>query len=95
MWADKFLNQILQHGFLRLFQMNQEIEERYVIKFLFKESCSGEEIHKRLTTVYRAPCYAQRTVFSWMQRVKLGQTILVDAPRYAHSSLECERTIGH
>jgi hypothetical protein len=56
MWADKFLNQVLRNGFIRLFQLNQEMEQRYVIKFLFKENCSEEEIQTRQKTVYGAVC---------------------------------------
>jgi hypothetical protein len=77
-----------------IFQMNQEIKERCAIKYLFKEGCFGEEIHTRLKTLYDAPCHAKRTIFSWMQRVQLRQTVLVDSARYAHTPLDCKRTIS-
>jgi hypothetical protein len=60
--------------------MNQEIEQRDVIKLLFKEGYSGEESQTRLNIVYRLTAHAKRSVFLWMQRVQFGQTILVDAP---------------
>jgi hypothetical protein len=68
--------------------MNQGIEQICVIKFRFKESCSRGEIPTRLKTVHGAPCYAKRTVFSWMQRVNFDKTLLVDAPTSGRTSLD-------
>jgi hypothetical protein len=49
-------------------------------KLFFKEGSPGAEIDIILKTVYGATCDFKRTVFSWMQDVKLGEIIFVDAP---------------
>jgi G:T-mismatch repair DNA endonuclease (very short patch repair protein) len=65
-WTD----QLLLDFAVREFQMKEENEENRPIKVLFKEGCSGKKIHPKLKTAYGATCYAKRTVFSWMQRIR-------------------------
>jgi transposase len=49
-------------------------EQRSVIRFLWSESVSGVEIHRRLSAQYGNSVLQQRSVYEWIEKLKNGRT---------------------
>jgi hypothetical protein len=49
-----------------------EVEQRSVIRFLWKEGCPVQNIYARLQAVYGAPAYALPSVYFWIKEFKCG-----------------------
>jgi hypothetical protein len=58
-----------------------ELEQRAVIKFLWKEGCPAIEIHERLQAVYGNAAYAPPSVDYWVKAVSCGRDDIVDQTR--------------
>jgi len=50
------------------------VEQRYAIKFMFKEGESASNVYIRLQNVYGEHCMSRTRVFEWFKRFKTGRT---------------------
>jgi hypothetical protein len=56
------------------------LDQRYVIKFLWESGKAADAIHLTLQEHYDKDAYCERTVYRWVQALKLGRTNLSNIP---------------
>ena len=61
------------------------LEERYAIKFCFKLGKNATETHVRLQTAFGASCMNGASVFEWHKRFKEGRESVRDIERCGRS----------
>jgi hypothetical protein len=67
-------------------EIDQQLVQRIVIKFLVKLSKNGPEIDQMLQQVYGEDALKERAVFKWVQRFREGRENPKDDPRSGRSS---------
>jgi hypothetical protein len=58
-----------------------EIKQRYIVKFLWKEGTDAHEIHQRLKAIYGDSSYPLLTINELMRNLTLERTEIRDFPR--------------
>ena len=61
------------------------LEERYAIKFCFKLEKNARETYWMLQTTFKASCMNRASVFEWHKRFKEGRESVRDEERYGRS----------
>ena len=61
------------------------LEERYAIKFCFKLGKNATEMYGILQTAFRSSCMNRASVFEWHKRFKEGRESMRDDERYGRS----------
>ena len=61
------------------------LEERYAVKFCFKLGTNATETYGMLQTAFRPSCMNQASVFEWNKRFKEGRESVGDDERYGRS----------
>jgi hypothetical protein len=65
-----------------------EIEQRCIVKFVWKENTNAYEIQQRLKAVYGDSSYALSTIYEWMRNFKLGRTKIHDFHRSGRAPID-------
>ena len=80
---------------LNMAESESNVEQRYAIKFMFKEGESASNVYIRLQKVYGEHCMSRARVFKWFQRFKTGRTSIDNEPRSGRPSTAVnEQTIA-
>ena len=66
-------------------ERENNLEERYAIKFCFKVGKNATEIYGMLQTAFGASCMNRASVFEWHKRFKEGRKSLRDDERCGRS----------
>ena len=59
---------------LNMAESESNVEQRYAIKFMFKEGESASNVYIRLQKVYGEHCMSRARVLKWFQRFITGRT---------------------
>jgi hypothetical protein len=65
-----------------------EIEQRYVIKFLYAKKFALDRIVVELAPVYGEQGYAKKAVEDWIHQVKSGRPDMEDGAKHGHPPLD-------
>jgi transposase len=65
-----------------------ELEQRGVIKFLWKEGCPAKQIRERPETVDGDASYAPPSVYYWVKEFRCGRDDVVDQTRPERPSID-------
>jgi len=68
-------------------------EQRGVVRFLWAEGMKPAEIHRRMLAEYGQSTMSQRKVYEWVERFKLGRTLVTNEGRSGRPSTS--RTQDH
>jgi hypothetical protein len=58
-----------------------ELEQRIIIRFLYREHAERRDIHAQLSAQFDDAAYSLRSVQSWCQYIRQGRELLDDEPR--------------
>jgi [histone H3]-lysine36 N-dimethyltransferase SETMAR len=92
-----YMTLLLRHNLsmLNMAESESNVEQRYAIKFMFKEGESASNVYIRLNKVYGEHCMSRARVFEWFKRFKTGRTSIDNEPRSGRPSTAVnEQTIA-
>ena len=71
---------------LNMAESESNLEQRYAIRFMFKEGESAFKVYIRLQKGYGELCMSRARVFEWFKRFKTGRTSIDNEPRSGRPS---------
>ena len=73
--------------------VKKQMEQRYILQFLYRAGNSNKEIHESLKRIYGKDAYSASAVQYWTQQFKLGRKSVEDEPRSGRPRDDVYRTI--
>jgi hypothetical protein len=65
-----------------------ELEQRIIIRFLYREHAEPRDIHARLSAHFSDPACSLRSVQRWCQYIRQGRELLDDEPRSGRPTID-------
>jgi hypothetical protein len=65
-----------------------ELEQRIIIRFLYREHAEPQDIHARLSTQFGDAAYSLRSVQRWCQYIQQGRELLDDEPQLGRPPID-------